>query len=190
MQEQTAHGPISKDMMIGEVVMQYPQVADVFLSYGLHCVGCHINQYETIEQGALGHGMMPEDVDEMVTEANLYLQQADAPDEEFTATSAAIAKLKILAAEENKSSWGLRVGLEGDCCSAKYVLEFEEKPKENDTVIDAGFKLFLDPYAQEKLQGGKLDWIEGPTGAGFKIQKGKKGACGCGGGSCGCSHKH
>lgn len=185
MTEQTTEG-ISKDMLIGDVVMRYPQVADVFLSYGLHCVGCHVNAYETIEQGALGHGMSDEDVDEMVAEANLYLQQAEQPDEDFTATARAVSKLKELAAEEGKHSWGLRVGVDGECCSAHYNLEFEEKPKEGDTILDSGFKLFLDAYAHKTLAGGKLDWVEGPTGAGFKITKNKKHACGHG--SCGCSH--
>jgi iron-sulfur cluster assembly protein len=173
---------ITKDMMIGEVVAKYPQVADVFLSYGLHCVGCHVNAYESIEMGAMGHGMTPEEVDEMVAEANLYMEQQEKATEEFTATTRAIAKLKALAAEENKASWGLRVEVQpGGCSGFRYNLEFEEKPKEGDSVIDCGYKLFVDKESTEMLLGAKLDYIEGLQGSGFKIDNpNAKSSCGCG----------
>ena len=48
---------ITKDMPIGEVVERYPEAAEVLTAYGLHCVGCHVSPFETVEQGALGHGM-------------------------------------------------------------------------------------------------------------------------------------
>ena len=39
---------VTKDMTIGEVVRKYPAAAEIMLSYGLHCVGCHVNPFETI----------------------------------------------------------------------------------------------------------------------------------------------
>ena len=173
---------ITKDMMIGETVMKYPQVADVFLSYGLHCVGCHVNAYESIEQGAMGHGMTSEDVEEMVAEANLYLAQASAPQEEFMATMKAVDKLKALSAEEGKSGWGLRVEVQaGGCSGYKYNLEFEEKAKEHDVIIDGGFRMFLDAESAKMLKGAKLDWVDGLNGAGFKINNpNAHNECGCG----------
>jgi iron-sulfur cluster assembly protein len=181
MQQQTT-GPINKDMMIGDVVQKYPQVADVFLSYGLHCVGCHVNAYETIEQGAMGHGMTPEEVEEMVAEANTYITDSENPKQEFTATTRAISKLKELAAEENKNSWGLRVEVQaGGCSGFRYNLEFEEKTKENDIVIDPGFKLYVDPESNQMLMGATLDYVEGLNGSGFKVNNpNAKSHCGCG----------
>ncbi|MDP2717968.1 MAG: DUF1858 domain-containing protein, partial [Candidatus Micrarchaeota archaeon] len=55
---------ITKDMTIGEVVQSHPQAVDIMLSRGFHCVGCHVSPYETIEQGAKGHGMSEADVDD------------------------------------------------------------------------------------------------------------------------------
>ena len=42
---------IERDMTIGDAVKAYPQVANVFLKFGLHCVGCHVAYWETVEQG-------------------------------------------------------------------------------------------------------------------------------------------
>jgi len=51
---------ITKDMIIGEVVCDHPELMGVFLEYGLHCVGCSIAQFDTIEAGARAHGIRPE----------------------------------------------------------------------------------------------------------------------------------
>lgn len=48
---------ITKDMRIGDVVRKYPQTIEVFLRHGLMCVGCHVAQFEDIEQGARAHGI-------------------------------------------------------------------------------------------------------------------------------------
>ena len=182
MTEQALHGTIAKDMLIGEVVAEHPAVADVFLSYGLHCVGCHVNAFETIEQGAMSHGMSVEEVDEMVAEANTYLQQMQANAGAFSVTPKAIEKLKLLAAEEGKESWGLRVEvIPGGCSGFKYNLEYEEKAKETDEVVNEGFPLFIDPESKEMLLGARLDYIDGLSGSGFKIDNpNAKSNCGCG----------
>jgi len=48
---------ITKDMTIGEVVSKYPQTAEIMMKHGMHCCGCSIAGMETIEQGAMGHGI-------------------------------------------------------------------------------------------------------------------------------------
>lgn len=61
---------VRKDMNLGEVVFKYPQVAEVLIDYGLHCVGCFANAFDTIEMGAKLHGMTDEEIDEMVARVN------------------------------------------------------------------------------------------------------------------------
>ena len=61
---------ISKDMLLGEVVAKYPETVGVMLKHGMHCVGCHISFYETIEQGALVHGMTDKEITVMISEMN------------------------------------------------------------------------------------------------------------------------
>lgn len=48
---------ITKDMSLGEAAQKYPETAEVFAKYGLHCIGCPMATMETIEEGALGHGI-------------------------------------------------------------------------------------------------------------------------------------
>ena len=62
--------PITKDMTLGDVVMKYPEAAQVMLKYGLHCIGCHVAAHETIEQGAKAHGLEDAQIEKMVREMN------------------------------------------------------------------------------------------------------------------------
>lgn len=48
---------VTKNMAIGEVVSKYPQTMDVFGNHGLHCIGCAIASFESVEQGAKSHGV-------------------------------------------------------------------------------------------------------------------------------------
>jgi hybrid cluster-associated redox disulfide protein len=58
---------ITKDNKIEEVVTQYPETMMVFMKHGLHCVGCHVSAFESIEDGAMAHGI---DVDALVDDLN------------------------------------------------------------------------------------------------------------------------
>lgn len=61
---------VTKTTTLGEAVQKFPESAEVMMNYGLHCIGCHVAAWETIEQGALGHGMTKKEIDKMVEEIN------------------------------------------------------------------------------------------------------------------------
>lgn len=48
---------ISKDMTIGEVLKQNPNLEEIFLGFGMHCVACPVSQMETVEEAAAVHGV-------------------------------------------------------------------------------------------------------------------------------------
>tara|TARA_Y100000310_G_C20170362_1_gene573376 strand:+ start:73 stop:291 length:219 start_codon:yes stop_codon:yes gene_type:complete len=48
---------ITKETTIGELVERHPKAAEVLMEYGLHCIGCHVSPFESIEQGFKGHGV-------------------------------------------------------------------------------------------------------------------------------------
>ena len=48
---------ITKDMTLGDAITKFPGAGEVMFKHGLHCIGCHISAYETIEQGAAAHGI-------------------------------------------------------------------------------------------------------------------------------------
>ena len=53
---------ITKNMTIDEVLKKYPQTAEIFLKYGFHCLGCVAATFETLEQGAIAHGIAVEEL--------------------------------------------------------------------------------------------------------------------------------
>lgn len=63
---------VNKNMSIAEVVMKWPETAGAFMENGLHCYGCAAARFETIEQGAMAHGVDPEkliqDINESIKE--------------------------------------------------------------------------------------------------------------------------
>jgi len=63
---------ISKEMPIAEIVQNHPETIRVFFSHGLMCIGCPAARLETIEQGALAHGI---DVDELVNDLDTVVQE-------------------------------------------------------------------------------------------------------------------
>ena len=63
---------ITKDMTFGEVLGKYPQTVQTFFKWGMHCFGCHIAETETVEQGAMAHGVP---VDELIEDLNSSLEK-------------------------------------------------------------------------------------------------------------------
>ncbi len=61
---------ITKDMTLGEVIGKFPKTVSVFLKHGLHCVGCHVAHWETIEQGAFTHGMDGKKLEALLKDLN------------------------------------------------------------------------------------------------------------------------
>jgi len=61
---------ITKNMLIGDVIKKHPESVEVMLEHGIHCVGCHVATWETIEQGAAGHGV---NADKLVENLNKKL---------------------------------------------------------------------------------------------------------------------
>ena len=58
---------ITKEMSISEIVQNHPQTVRVFLSHGLMCIGCAAARFESLQQGALAHGI---DMDALLKDLN------------------------------------------------------------------------------------------------------------------------
>ena len=69
---------ITKDMNIIEVVQRYPDTMMVFMYAGMGCFGCHAAQFESIEEGALVHGIDPDKLVEALNEIADASDEADA----------------------------------------------------------------------------------------------------------------
>ena len=47
---------ITKNDIIGDVLDQHQETAQLFLSIGMHCLGCPASRGETIEEACMVHG--------------------------------------------------------------------------------------------------------------------------------------
>jgi hybrid cluster-associated redox disulfide protein len=58
---------ITKEMTFAELISSNPEAAMKLAERGLFCGGCPMAQFETIENGAMAHGV---DVDALIKELN------------------------------------------------------------------------------------------------------------------------
>ena len=68
---------IKKETQINELLGKHPEVAEILMAYGLHCVGCHFSDLDTLEDGAMMHGMPDEEVELMIKDVNKTIQNAE-----------------------------------------------------------------------------------------------------------------
>ncbi|MEK6887407.1 MAG: iron-sulfur cluster assembly accessory protein [Candidatus Aenigmatarchaeota archaeon] len=177
--------PITKDMTMGEIIEKYPFAAEIMLSYGLHCVGCHVNPYETLEKGAMGHGMSEEEVTSLLKELNdiaMHKETVDLSNAKITITKFAAEKMSELMKSQHKEGYGLRVSVVGGGCSGKmYAMDFDKRNDDDFVFEEHGVKIFVDSKSMEFLNGTNIDYIEGLQGSGFKLDNPNvKSSCGCG----------
>lgn len=87
-------------------------------------------------------------------------------------TPLAAQQVRALLTEKNLDGYGLRVFVSGGGCSGlQYGLAFENKTEEGDFVFESqGMPVYLDATSALYLDGATVDYVEGPEGAGFKIE--------------------
>ena len=61
---------ITKDTIIGDILDMAPQTAPIFLSIGMHCLGCPSSRGETVEEACMVHGLPEEQMDKLIALVN------------------------------------------------------------------------------------------------------------------------
>ena len=103
----------------------------------------------------------------------------------ITVTETAASKIAGLMAEDNKTTGGLRVFVQGGGCSGfQYGLMIEEgdgDPSADRVFESNGISLYVDPISLRYLTGTQVDFVDNLTGGGFTIKNPTaKSTCGCG----------
>ena len=109
----------------------------------------------------------------------------NAPEVAVTITSSAAVEVAKFMVAENVAPevGGLRVSVQpGGCSGFKYQLLIEDKPAEDDVVLDHdGFSVFVDPFSAQYLSGITIDYVSSMQGSGFTFKNpNATGGCGCG----------
>ena len=63
---------VTKNMLIGEVIKKHPESIQVMLEHGMQCIGCHVATWESLEQGAAGHGI---NIDKLISDINNKIEE-------------------------------------------------------------------------------------------------------------------
>jgi iron-sulfur cluster insertion protein len=101
----------------------------------------------------------------------------------LTMTDHAVDKVKALLEQDDRKGYGLRVAVKGGGCSGfQYGLTWENEQKDNDSVLEFnGLKVYVDAMSNLYLDGVRIDYVDGLTESGFKIENpNATGTCGCG----------
>lgn len=65
-------GRITKDTIIMDVLMMDRATAPIFISHGMHCLGCPSSSGESIEDACAVHGI---DADKLVNDLNAFFDE-------------------------------------------------------------------------------------------------------------------
>ena len=101
----------------------------------------------------------------------------------ITLTENAVKQVNTLLGQQGRPGYGLRVGVTGGgCAGLSYKFTFEEKPQENDKVLEhQGVKIFVDTRSYLFLNGMEIDYHSDLMSSGFTFNNpNAKSACGCG----------
>ena len=101
----------------------------------------------------------------------------------ITVTDAAVKELQNLLVEHGESAEkGLRIFVEaGGCAGMQYGMALDSR-KEGDQIIErGGVRVLVDEFSAGYLSGSTIDFADGLSGAGFRINNPNASrSCGCG----------
>lgn len=195
-QQKTIPQRLKREMTLGDVLQEYPDAAPLLTEKGIHCVGCHVSPFETVEEGFHSHGMSEEEIDTTLAELNekLHAVLQEKPQKKTCSTSTgtlnvtdlAVSKVLELMKKEQKDpkTTALRIAvIAGGCSGYRYDFAFMSNKKEaEDIVIEKdGLTILTDTKSIEFMDGAVVDYTESLHGAGFVVTNPKAtGGCGCG----------
>lgn len=180
---------IHREMMLGDIVEQFPEVVETLLDFGVHCVGCNVSPYESLEDGFGAHGMSDEEINTAVEKLNKILaetrtkEQIETENQDLTLnlTPLAITKIKEFCKNSNKQALRIKVKV-GGCSGNEYVFDLADKKEDDDVVVqEQDAAIYIDHKSIEKINNATIDYKEALTGAGFKVvNPNATSVCGCG----------
>ncbi len=118
--------------------------------------------------------------------------------EQISLTPSAAQAVSDLLANRNLVDYSLRVFVQGGGCSGfQYGMALDNRVRDTDLILEQhGVKILVDEVSIQYLDGATIDYVEDPSGSGFKITNPNAvSSCGCGqsstssegeGDACGC----
>ncbi|MEA3378862.1 MAG: DUF1858 domain-containing protein [Nanoarchaeota archaeon] len=135
---------LTKKSLIGNIVNQHPELAEIMFDYGMHCLGCAVSGFETIEQGCKAHNMDDSKIKEMLKKMNETFKKNESLKVSKTATE------ELLTTYQGKA---LRIGSDIKIC---------EKAQENDIILKEGMiTICIAKNKVKEVKGKRLNFRGG-----------------------------
>ncbi|NMA44502.1 MAG: DUF1858 domain-containing protein [Candidatus Diapherotrites archaeon] len=143
---------ISRKSILGEIINTNPEVVPLLAQAGLHCIGCHVSAYESLEDGCKSHGLSEKEINDLVDRANQVIDKYDNL-EKISFTKKAIVELN----ERMKKSKTPFVRI-----VAKFGGEFDfEVAKEinvGEIEVKREISVLMEPRVERILRGVEIDY--------------------------------
>ena len=68
-------GVIKKNMTFMQILNKNPELMNTLFESGLHCMGCGMAGYETLEKGCLAHGLTSKKIDALIEKLNKQMEK-------------------------------------------------------------------------------------------------------------------
>lgn len=173
---------ISADMKISEVLDKCPSAAEILMNEGVHCVGCHAAQWESLEDGLKSHGKSEEEIKQIIDKINKVVEEESnmkyfGNENSILITERALSELKDKV-EEGKF---LRVEVSMSGCSGfQFGLSITDEKDVNDEMFEIdGLKILVGKEVLGFVAGTKLDFSPEKDAFKFIASMPSGGCCGC-----------
>lgn len=179
---------IKSETTIGEIMLRYPQLADLMTKNGIPMSGCGTPYQEQLKTVAAS-AMHDDQFGKMLSELNAEAAKIEAtkPKERpatIEVTDAAVEKVKEIVKRQGLAgNFSLRVEVKpGGCAGYSYEFALDDEKKSGDITIEKnGLKVVVDPASAEALKGAVIDYVETLNRSGFKVDNPNAHAvCSCG----------
>src|SRR3989344_1976310 len=165
---------VSRDWTVAEIVGQYPQTVEVLSENGLHCFGCHVSAFESIEEGCRGHGFPEEDISLLIDDLNDAIENMPVRPQTLIVTKDAALGIQEIAKGEGIKDQGLSVQANKD---GSFYMEFREKIAEGEKEFQneevPNVKIWASILTLQRIGGATIAFKDGK----FKLEVGE-GCCG------------
>lgn len=170
-------------MNVLEIAELHPRAGDILAAYGLHCIGCAYSEVETLEEGAIAHGLTDDDISNILIDLEDLLKEDRLRPKTLTITESAARALEAIALQEKKEGWLLRVTTDD---TGGFCMEFVESKERDDATFGNSQIPHLSVIAStetlDRIGGSTIDYREGR----FKLDLLEKKSCACDEKKCAC----
>ena len=163
-------------MNVLEIAELHPRAGDILAAYGLHCIGCAYSELETLEEGALAHGLTDDDISNILIDLEDLLKEDTIRPKTLTITESAARALEVIMKQEGKEGWKLRVTTDE---TGSFCMEFVECMNTDDASFGhpsvPSLAIIASKDTLDHIGGSTIDYRE----ARFKLDVAKSKSCAC-----------